>query len=69
MKKELKKIVRTSLGIIILLVGIAGLFLPFLQGIVMIVLGVHLIYPERGEIFVKRGKDFFNEKFRKEKKN
>lgn len=65
MKKELKKTARVILGVIILTIGIAGLFLPFLQGIIMIVLGIHFISPDKGKIIIKRVRKFFNEKFKK----
>ncbi|MBW2972213.1 hypothetical protein KY359_04220 [Candidatus Woesearchaeota archaeon] len=34
------KVVQYGIGISLILLGIAGLFLPFLQGILMIVLGI-----------------------------
>ncbi len=64
MEAELKRVIRIILGVVILIAGIAGLFLPFLQGIIMIILGIHLISPEKGKIIVEKGKKLFNEKFR-----
>lgn len=37
------KVVQYGLGISLVLLGIAGLFLPFLQGILLILLGVAVI--------------------------
>ena len=37
------RILRNSLGLLLLLLGIAGLFLPFLQGILMIGIGLLFI--------------------------
>jgi len=37
---SLKKLIKNIVGIILILVGIIGLFLPIIQGILLIVLGV-----------------------------
>jgi uncharacterized protein YqgC (DUF456 family) len=37
------KAVQYGLGIGLILVGIAGLFLPFLQGVLLIILGVFVL--------------------------
>jgi len=36
-----------TLGILLILLGIAGLFLPFLQGILLIVLGVFVLRADK----------------------
>ena len=36
----MKKVVQYGLGIVLILVGIAGLFLPVLQGVLLVILGV-----------------------------
>jgi uncharacterized membrane protein YbaN (DUF454 family) len=43
MKQKLKMASLRLLGALILLGGILGLFLPFLQGVAMIILGVYLL--------------------------
>ncbi|GBC85887.1 hypothetical protein HRbin11_02346 [bacterium HR11] len=43
MKKVVLQTLRRILGVIVLLAGIAGLFLPVLQGILLIVLGLYLL--------------------------
>ena len=46
MNKALKSILRRLTGIILLLLGFAGLFLPGLQGILMIAGGLLILFPE-----------------------
>ena len=43
MKRKAKKILILAIGIIFIILGIAGLFLPFLQGILFLVIGLILI--------------------------
>jgi hypothetical protein len=38
---------RVGLGMIFIIIGVAGLFLPFLQGILMIVLGMLIIKADK----------------------
>ena len=45
-------------GLFLIVFGIIGLFLPVLQGIVMIIAGIMLISHERGKEIVKRLKLF-----------
>ncbi|MBD3330783.1 hypothetical protein GF354_04615 [Candidatus Peregrinibacteria bacterium] len=45
----IKRVIKTSLGTIILILGIIGLAVPILQGWLMIILGILLIAPERGK--------------------
>jgi hypothetical protein len=49
-----KKILRNIAGTIVILVGIAGLFLPFLQGIALIVAGFLMLDFERKDEIVLR---------------
>jgi uncharacterized membrane protein YbaN (DUF454 family) len=42
----MKRIIRLALGWTFIVLGVAGLFLPFLQGILFIALGLALIAPE-----------------------
>ena len=55
--------IRIFFGVVMVLAGFFGLFLPFLQGLAMIILGVYLIAPEKGRRIVSRGKELFNKKF------
>jgi hypothetical protein len=50
----LRKVGRNSLAAVCLLVGIAGLFLPFIQGIAMIVLAVVIADFEAKEQLLER---------------
>ena len=43
MQKELKRIIRKTCGWICIVVGLIGLFLPFVQGILLIVIGYYLL--------------------------
>jgi hypothetical protein len=43
MKQKFKMVALRFLGVLFLLGGILGLFLPFLQGIAMIIIGIYLI--------------------------
>jgi uncharacterized membrane protein YbaN (DUF454 family) len=45
-KKTIKRITRIVLGWLLLILGILGLFLPVLQGILFITLGVLLLSPD-----------------------
>lgn len=42
----MKRILKISLGILLILLGIAGLFLPILQGILFLLLGTLLLSSE-----------------------
>jgi len=44
--KQAKRIIKIVTGFTVLLIGIAGLFLPFLQGILMIVAGLAILGTE-----------------------
>ena len=44
--KQAKRIIKIVTGFTVLLIGIAGLFLPFLQGIVTIILGLAILGTE-----------------------
>jgi len=67
MGKDTKRFVRILFGVIVLLVGVVGLFLPVLQDVVIIVLGLHLICPSKAAMILKRGRSLFYEKFGKKK--
>ena len=41
--KEILEIIKKIVGVILIIAGIIGLFLPFFQGVLMIVLGLVLL--------------------------
>lgn len=45
MREKAKKLLRISLGLIFLFLGIIGLFLPVLQGILFLLLALYLLSP------------------------
>ena len=47
---------RVTLGVVCLLLGVAGLFLPFVQGILLLVIGGSLL--SRESAFARRGGDW-----------
>ena len=44
--KTVKRIIQYIFGITLLVLGVIGLFLPFLQGILMIIAGLLILAPE-----------------------
>ena len=64
-RKKIWEIIRKVLGIILIVIGIFGLFLPFLQGFLLIIIGIAL-YENKS---VKRAISDFIEKFKKKKKS
>jgi len=46
MKRRLWRIARITAGVALLLLGVVGLFLPFLQGILFLVMGLTLLSTE-----------------------
>ncbi|QQS59133.1 hypothetical protein IPN35_06140 [Candidatus Peregrinibacteria bacterium] len=68
MKKTIRRWVEIIGGTFLILLGIVGLVLPFLQGILFIVLGVTLISPAHGKrllAYVKKKWHDFREKIKK----
>lgn len=49
---------RVSAGLIILMLGIIGLFLPILQGWLLILIAIPLISPEHGKKMVAKLKEW-----------
>ena len=45
-KQQKKKLIKCIVGFSLILIGIAGLFLPILQGIILIVLGIVVLKSE-----------------------
>lgn len=46
MTASLRRIIRVCIGILLILIGIAGLFLPFIQGIALISAGIIILAPD-----------------------
>ncbi len=44
--QQAKRVIKVVIGFTVVLLGVAGLFLPFLQGIVIIVLGLAILGTE-----------------------
>jgi uncharacterized membrane protein YbaN (DUF454 family) len=60
MDKNTKKIIRIILGILLILGGIAGLFLPVIQGTAMIIAGIFLICPSLGKKIIRPFKKLYH---------
>lgn len=61
-KAKKSKIIRTleiTGGTLLLIVGIVGLFLPGLQGVLMIFGGIMLLFPVAGKKIIVKVKKFF----------
>jgi len=43
MKRRIKRIIIDLVGVLFILIGIAGLVLPFLQGILFIIIGMYFL--------------------------
>lgn len=64
MKKKVKRWLQIGGGIFLIILGIAGLVLPFLQGFLLILAGIMLISPEHGKKILKHVKGWWK-KWRK----
>ena len=58
MYKNLIKLIRICAGLVILMLGIIGLFLPILQGWLLILIAIPLISPEHGKKMVMKLKQW-----------
>lgn len=58
MYKDLLAVLRVAAGIMLLLLGIIGLFLPILQGWLLIFIAIPLISPAHGKKMVEKLKEF-----------
>ncbi|MBL7107833.1 MAG: hypothetical protein ISS38_00830 [Candidatus Cloacimonetes bacterium] len=61
MKKTIKKI----FGVFLILLGIVGLFLPILQGILLIVAGLTILGDKRMIKLIEQIKEYFRKKIKK----
>ncbi|MBC8313679.1 MAG: hypothetical protein H8E33_05540 [Candidatus Cloacimonetes bacterium] len=61
MKKTIKKI----FGVFLILLGIVGLFLPILQGILLIVAGLTILGDKRMIKLIEQIKEYFRKKVKK----
>jgi len=50
--EKLKRVLKIILGIIFLIIGVIGCFLPILQGWAFIFAGIVMIWPEKGKRLV-----------------
>jgi hypothetical protein len=64
LRHRLPLAVRLPLAIIFLLIGIAGGFIPILQGWIFVLTAFWLIFPDQAEQFIEKIKTMFG-KFRK----
>jgi len=46
MEEKLKSLLRIALGWVFIILGVAGLFLPFLQGVLFLLIGLYLLSHE-----------------------
>ena len=52
--KRILRIIKKIIGIILIIAGIIGLFLPFFQGVLMIILGLILLENPKLKKYFKR---------------
>jgi hypothetical protein len=67
MKLSVPKFVKKIIGIILITLGIAGLFLPLLQGILLIIIGASLLGNKHLIKIIKKIQAYFKKKSRKKK--
>lgn len=58
----MKPLIKKTAGITLVVLGIFGLFLPFLQGILMIVAGLTMLGDKRIVNLIKKGKEYFRKR-------
>jgi len=58
----MKPLIKKTSGITLVVLGIFGLFLPFLQGILMIVAGLTFLGDKRIVKLIKKGKEYFRKR-------
>lgn len=63
MKKHLLRTIRIAGGTLLILLGIIGLFVPIMQGVLLIIAGIIVIHPENGNKLKMKLKEY-GEKFR-----
>lgn len=59
MFRNLLNLLRLAGGIILLLIGIISLFLPFLQGVLLIAIAIPLISPKHGKMISAKIKSWY----------
>lgn len=65
MYRNLLVLLRITVGLILLLLGIIGIFIPFLQGWLLVAISISLISPEHGRkmvLWAKGWKERFSKK-------
>ena len=58
----MKPLIKKTSGITLVVLGIFGLFLPFLQGILMIVAGLTILGDKQIVNLIKKGKEYFRKR-------
>ncbi|MCD6101473.1 MAG: hypothetical protein J7J77_00240 [Candidatus Cloacimonetes bacterium] len=58
----MKPLIKKTAGITLVVLGIFGLFLPFLQGTLMIVAGLTMLGDKRIVNLIKKGKEYFRKR-------
>ncbi len=58
----MKPLIKKTSGITLVVLGIFGLFLPFLQGILMIIAGLTILGDKRIVNLIKKGKEYFRKR-------
>lgn len=64
MSRSLLHLGRIALGVILFLVGVIGLFLPVIQGGLLILIAIPLVSPEHGKRLIDKVKEL-RAKFKK----
>lgn len=50
----MKSILRIALGLFLLMIGIIGLFIPLLQGVLIILIAIPILSPKHGKLIVEK---------------
>lgn len=58
MYRSLLSILRMAAGITLFLLGVIGLFIPVLQGIILILIAIPIISPEHGKKMLAKFKEW-----------
>lgn len=61
--RPINNLFKKIFGIILIFLGIAGLFLPFIQGILLISIGTFFLFGKEAKKYLTKIKNFFKSKF------
>ncbi|MBN2094349.1 MAG: hypothetical protein JW740_03230, partial [Candidatus Zambryskibacteria bacterium] len=64
--QKIKKYTRIGFGVVLIILGIGGLFLPILQGILLIILGIFIVSPQKGREIIRKFKIWRSRKNKKD---